>query len=500
MLKKFIKRKLRNIISNEIERKSRSLYSGAFYNINVNGDLVITSGNMLEEEDKIEEFLFQALPVFSVTGQEDWNYYAKDRNSFIFTLLSIAKVNNVELYARVKRNRVKVASENLEKIDNLIKTAKCFELKLVFLDISFSKIINVWDEVLTNGRTYSVLRMNNLEYKKIDTDLLMEATKDKEVNAKLINKHSTPITVIENLPVDIVYTWVNDKDEDWRRMLIENVTNKDEIDWDRFHSIDELKYSLRSIFLHAPWVNKIYVLTNCKPPEWLLKDNDKVIFVDHIDVFPDANVLPNFNSHAIESCLHKINGLSENFIYFNDDVFLGRNVDKSLFIEGNKTSKSFLEPYGMVYGSLSTDNPDYLNASLNSKSLIESEYSLSPTQLHKHTPHSLRKSVLEELEIKFKDNFDLVRSAKFRTINDINITSFLYHHYSYINGRSCLGSEASCLVRESNIDKVESAIKKREYDFFCLNDGGGSSLNNEYHNKKIKLLNSLYSEKAPWEI
>ena len=135
---------------------------------------------------------------------------------------------------------------------------------------------------------------------------------------KNTKKHSKKINrTIKNykrdkppFPIDIVYTWSGEKTSNDIRLGYNY----------------EVKYSIRSIYYFAPWVNKIYILMNNpkKTPSWIKEDNDKIIIVDHLDTFPSKKYLPNTNSNAIETTIPNIQGLSEHFIYFNDDFFLGR--------------------------------------------------------------------------------------------------------------------------------------------------------------------------------
>ena len=67
----------------------------------------------------------------------------------------------------------------------------------------------------------------------------------------------------------------------------------------RFLSRDELKFSIRSVCEYLPWVNHIYVVSNCEPPPWLDLDHPLISWVDHSQIFPDQDMLPTFNSHAI---------------------------------------------------------------------------------------------------------------------------------------------------------------------------------------------------------
>ena len=126
--------------------------------------------------------------------------------------------------------------------------------------------------------------------------------------------------------IDVVYTWVDGSDPEWQASLIDQLEQAGlppVISKRRFRSRDELRYSLRSLYSFAPWINHIYIVTCGQRPKWL-KDNPKISFVHHKDIFLNPSHLPTFNSMAIECHLHRIPGLQERFLYFNDDVFLGK--------------------------------------------------------------------------------------------------------------------------------------------------------------------------------
>eukprot|EP00095_Tigriopus_kingsejongensis_P002042 maker-scaffold556_size137522-snap-gene-0.27 protein:Tk02042 transcript:maker-scaffold556_size137522-snap-gene-0.27-mRNA-1 annotation:"hypothetical protein LOTGIDRAFT_238796" len=94
----------------------------------------------------------------------------------------------------------------------------------------------------------------------------------------------------------------------------------------RFADYDQLRYSLRSVEKYAPWVRHVYIVTNGQIPSWLNMDHPKVTVVTHQDIFPSKSSLPTFSSSAIETNLVNIPGLSERFLYLNDDVMLGKEV------------------------------------------------------------------------------------------------------------------------------------------------------------------------------
>ncbi|MCB5322208.1 stealth conserved region 3 domain-containing protein [Yersinia intermedia] len=305
--------------------------------------------------------------------------------------------------------------------------------------------------------------------------------------------------VISEMPkVDAVYTWVNHQDLDWQNYW-QSAFPEESFDPDRYTDNDELKYSLRSLNKYAPWLNKIYVVTNCKKPSWL-NDNQKVIWISHEEIFPDKESLPTFSSHSIETCLHRINGLSENFIYFNDDVILGQPCLPSDFFDDTGRSISYLESYGMVDSiEKNSETPDYLVAAKNSQALLKSVYPhYVARRLHKHVPFALKRSTLEKIEDHFFSEINKTRNSKKRSEYDINLTSFFYHHYSYINGLSIQGEISSLIVRPRNINTVISKDSFK-YKFLCFNDGNGSAQDDSYKKKTQMFLDKRFPEKAEWE-
>jgi UDP-N-acetylglucosamine-lysosomal-enzyme len=116
----------------------------------------------------------------------------------------------------------------------------------------------------------------------------------------------------------------------------------EEIAENRFHDNDELKYSLRSLEQHAPWFRRVYIVTNGQVPDWLNISHPKIRMVNHRDMFANKSHLPTFSSPAIEANLHRIEGLSKRFVYFNDDLLLGKRVWPEDFYTRSNGYKVFL--------------------------------------------------------------------------------------------------------------------------------------------------------------
>jgi len=164
-------------------------------------------------------------------------------------------------------------------------------------------------------------------------------------------------------PIDVVYTWVNGTDprwkkekEFWHKHWIASLTGqplpvwgqeadvkgKDDSNSDnRFRDNEELRYSLRSLEKYAPWVRHIYVVTDGQIPSWLDIESPKLSIVKHRDIFANESHLPVFSSPAIEWSLDNIPGLSDMFLYFNDDVFLGSPVRPEDFVSQAGVQKAY---------------------------------------------------------------------------------------------------------------------------------------------------------------
>ncbi|WP_188717227.1 stealth conserved region 3 domain-containing protein [Paracoccus acridae] len=312
-------------------------------------------------------------------------------------------------------------------------------------------------------------------------------------------------------PVDVVYTWVNHRDQEWAKSfsyhlnLLNGQAKKpeginDSMSISRFHSIDELRYSLRSVHKNLPWSRRIHVLTNCAPPSWLDVDHEQINWIDHQQIIPD-DYLPTFSSHVIESYLHHIPGLTNRFIYMNDDFFVVSPKDKLFFFSETGNTRAFLEDFGVVSGSCRDTDPDYLNASRNSANLLLNELDFWPTRLHKHTPYSLKRDILMEIEGKWKSDFSIFRRNKFRSINDLNLTSFLYHHYALATGRAEVASVKLSLVMPIDVrwqNRLSTALCG-DVDVLCINEGGVLRPAPNWHSSVSRFLQNSFFQPAPWE-
>ena len=121
-----------------------------------------------------------------------------------------------------------------------------------------------------------------------------------------------------------------------------NRTLPDVFSANRFRDNEELRYSLRSVWRFAPWVRRVFIVTNGQVPHWLNLEHPRLSVVSHADIYLNASHLPTFSSPSIESHLHRIPGLADKFLYFNDDVLLGNEVWPDDFIHSDGAQRVFL--------------------------------------------------------------------------------------------------------------------------------------------------------------
>jgi hypothetical protein len=303
--------------------------------------------------------------------------------------------------------------------------------------------------------------------------------------------------------VDLVFTWVNHEDAGWQKLFADHAPKQagitDAAALTRFVHNDDLLYSLRSVARNLPWVRQIYVVSNCARPEWLA-DHPAITWLDHSAILP-PEALPTFNSHAIETCLHRIPGLAEQFIYMNDDIFISRPLQKADFFAPNGASLVFLEAYATVCGEIAPGAPDYLNASRVAARLLLEVYGVVPARLHAHAPYALKRSILSEIEHHFATEMKQTRANKFRGLGDVNMTSFLYHHAALALGKA-QEAKAQILYVGSADPRWRAQIngfRRETYEFICLNEGGMALPARDWSRVKKRFLSGRFPFPAPWE-
>ncbi|KAL0218492.1 hypothetical protein P9112_004145 [Eukaryota sp. TZLM1-RC] len=138
--------------------------------------------------------------------------------------------------------------------------------------------------------------------------------------------------------VDAVYTYVDSSDKLWQRAFNEQKKSpEDFVQPQQWRTTNELKYSMRSLYKFIKFIHHIYIIVSSPSqiPTWIDPNNPYVTFVYHPEIFPDRSHLPTFSSLTIEANLWRIEGLTNNFIYLNDDFFMARDVPRNYFFNND---------------------------------------------------------------------------------------------------------------------------------------------------------------------
>lgn len=272
----------------------------------------------------------------------------------------------------------------------------------------------------------------------------------REEEESILMRHDLAIEerITVNFPIDVVFTWVNDKDPEWiSRYNYFRESYSGDIglhakDLARFSNHDELKYSLRCVIKNIPWVRNVFIVTDNQRPDWIDIDYDKrVTIVDHRDIISEK-YLPTFNSHVIEAHLHNIEGLAEHFIYFNDDVFVARPLPVGHFFKSNGNASLFLSKKNLNQMNRKGTSTPTMHASLTGRSLLSKQFNsqqIDSPLVHTYVP--LRKSQYKKCWSIFESEIKRFLPNKFRSNNDLNMATFLVPWFTYLDGKAELARD-----------------------------------------------------------
>lgn len=311
--------------------------------------------------------------------------------------------------------------------------------------------------------------------------------------------------------IDVVYTWVDGADRDWQ--LRKNAAleangqeplNAVAANASRYVSRDELRYSLRSLVANVPWVRRIFLVTDDQIPAWLDPHDPMVTVVPHRQIFGDTGTLPTFNSHAIESRLHRIPGLAEHLIYVNDDMFFGRPLLPTAFFHANGLAKFFPSPAQLDVGPATVYDAPVTAAGKNNRRHVERRFGRTITQKMRHVPYPLLRSVLEEIADGLPAEVLGTADHQFRHPGDLSIPSSLHHYWAFLSQRSVPGRiryTYADLAHPSTPAQLAFLLARRHCDVFCLNDTDSAEVSvAEQHAMLAEFLPAYFPFRAPFEL
>lgn len=359
---------------------------------------------------------------------------------------------------------------------------------------------------------------------ELDVDVNRNTTNDAPNTNPGVMRGEIPIrSVVETITrgaisfshnIDVVITWVDGNDPEFQtsREFYEDYDSSGKASANnvaRYQNRDELRYCVRSILTYAPWIRKVYIVTNGQVPDWHNPDQDRVIIVRHDEII-DKKYLPTFNSHVIESCLHNITDLSERYIYFNDDVMLLRAVHPNDFFTETGLMRGFISDATIPSEPPHADDTPSMVGIKNARGILFSNGGHYFNSKFAHTYHPQRKSVALACEKEFSKELHACRLNKFRNDSDILCTSFLFPCFAYVNGLGVFSKVRAWYFNIRDIGAINHYTNLLNYRnrmdgpfSVCLNDHLPDDLNynfQEYEAALDEFLQTYYQVKFPFEL
>ena len=333
----------------------------------------------------------------------------------------------------------------------------------------------------------------------------------------------------EGSGTDFVIAWVDGADKEWlreKRKYEADDAAEDGSEWTsgdaRYRDWDLLRYWFRGVERYAPWVRYIWFVTWGHYPEWLDTAHPKLRIVRHEDYIP-AEYLPTFSSHTIELNLHRIKGLSERFVYFNDDTFLTGPVKETVFFRGGlPCDTAVLLPVTLEQNGVRAEindlyvineffekrkvmrerpwiwySPKY--GRLLFRTLLLTPFRLFPGFYISHLPCAYRKETFEEVWEKAPEVLDRTCRHRFRQTTDVN--QWLFEYWQFCTGISPRHPDIGKYYEgKETFPEMCRDIAAQKYRMVCCNDSPEIEDFEEAKKKLHRAFERILPEKSAFEI
>ena len=337
------------------------------------------------------------------------------------------------------------------------------------------------------------------------------------------------------MDIDVVIPWVDPTDKEWqasKNKFLKDLNN-DKVDnsENRFRDWDNFKYVFRGIDKFMPWVHKIYLITCGQVPDWMNKEaDDRLVIVNHSDYIP-KEYLPTFSSHPIELNLHRIEELSEHFIYLNDDYFvINETSPEDFFVDGLPCDYALEDPitpdHKDIFNNILINNMVLLNSHYDRRTVLKEQkkkfYSMCDKKalvtnmcfrplkrnhffgLHySHLASNILKSTIEKVWTENREILEATSSHKFRNADDVN--QFIFKNEQYVTGKfhpyniNRFGRAIQLDdTIEGAVEDVCRTITDSDYKMICINDCNIEDFDNT-RTKINAALEKILPNPSVWE-
>ncbi|EHL29331.1 Stealth CR1 domain-containing protein [Legionella drancourtii] len=147
--------------------------------------------------------------------------------------------------------------------------------------------------------------------------------------------------------IDAVISWVDGYDPAYQQKLRafcaqQGIEPHTAVEPTRIHQRNEIHYCLHALRRFAPWIRTIYIITNQQIPPTVTalqgtEFGNKIKIIDQNELLLKFDTRsPVFNSLSVEWLIWHIKGLSNRFLYLNDDFFIIRDVTPADFFRNDR--------------------------------------------------------------------------------------------------------------------------------------------------------------------
>ena len=303
------------------------------------------------------------------------------------------------------------------------------------------------------------------------------------------------------MKIDFVVLWLDSNDPEWQKDYAKYSPNaKGRTEMARFRDMNIFQYWFRAVERYAPWVNKVFLITNGKFPDWINRNHPKLELVSHDEYIP-KEYLPTFNSNAIEISIHKIKNLSEHFVLFNDDFFLNAPVKPEYYFKNglpcdlNKETcfnvpiytpedkyaifPTMLADIGIINSQFNRRETvrkspwRWFGLHLGFKGLLMSSILMSKNLFvgfsNYHIEQAFLKSVISDVWDRIPDILN-TNYTRFR--ENLQPNQYLFRYWQFANNLFYPMKRNGDYIplRKSELGRIEKVLQEEKYTSICLND------------------------------
>ena len=332
----------------------------------------------------------------------------------------------------------------------------------------------------------------------------------------------------KNNDIDIIIPWVDGSDPEWQQEFKKYAAlemgrdNNTEI---RYRDWDNMQYLFRGIEKFAPWVRKVHLITTGQKPKWLNLNAPKLNFVRHEDFIP-REYLPTFSVRPIELNLHRIEGLAEQFVYFNDDYFLLRPVKPERFFRnGLPCDMAVLDtlPMGGPRGHMMMNDVSLVNRHFDKNRVLKNNtlkwlklkygsqlmrtialmsFSVFPGFRNHHMPQAFLKNTFREVWEVEEPLLREVSSHRFRDITDVN--QYVFRFWQLMSGKfhpvNIVKDSCRFNLTDRDLDNLTTAIRTQKREILVTADSEDVSDFNGMVAQINAAFDAILPEKSSFEL